>query len=104
MQQQQGYNNFNQNKNYQPGFGQGNPNQGYNNYQQQPPPQQFGNSNSYGPNQMQQQQQYQGNYQGNYQGYPPNPNQYPPQQPNQYPPPPNPNAPNFNPMDFLRKS
>ena len=116
---QQGYNNFNQNKNYQGGsgnFGGNNMNNQYGGYQQ-PPPNQYGNSNSYGPNSQQYQQQNQ------YNQYPPHPNQqygqnqsgYNQQQQPQYDQNQqgynqpqqgygqNPNNPGVNPFDFLRK-
>jgi hypothetical protein len=86
QQQQQGFNQFSQNKNYNPGYNSQGMNQGYGNYPN--PNQSF--PNQYPPNQ-----------------YPPN--QYPPnayqnqQAPPGTPPYPGNNNPSFNPLDFLRK-
>ena len=89
-QQQQGYNQFNVNKNFHPNYNPNMQQQGYGggNYQNN----NFGN-NSYGPNQFN-----------------PNQNQFQPNQNQQYPPNYNNNQPppgfggNVNPFDFLRKS
>lgn len=88
QQQQQGFNQFSQNKNYQPGYSQnqGGMNSGYGGYPNPNPNQSFPNNNQYPPHQ-----------------YPPNAYQQQGPPVPGTPPYPNNGSPNFNPLDFLRK-